>query len=238
MLQNFAKGQEPLGMTSAVDAITAWLRSLRQENAERDFKFVFCGSVNLRKTLEQVGLSKRMNDLEPLVVPPLLSDEARRLLVELASSYGIRIEPPAMDFMAAKITDGSPYYGQILVKALRDARVQEVSLVLLQGVYEAMLRSGHHDIKHFHSRLDDYLPTQQERSCVKIILRQLCGDTWHERELYETFLTDTLDYTAYLGLLSRLEYEGYIKRDIRNAGRLSFVSPILKDWWSCMMGVK
>lgn len=240
MLLNFASGSEPIGFEKATDSLTAWLRSVRQEQqAIVHCRFVFCGSVNLRKTLEEAGLSKRMNDTETLRVPPLTSDEARILLQALAGNYGILLESSALNFMVDKTADGPPYYGQVLIKAVRDTRRNEISLKLLQGIYDNMLRNGDHDLNHFDSRLDDYLPSQQELTCSRIILRTLCIDTWHERELYDVAIADKhIDYMSFHKVLDRLIYEGYLKRDIENTGKLSFLSPLLRDWWACKTGAR
>lgn len=75
--------------------------------------------------------------------------------------------------------------------------------------------------------------------CSRAILRTLCGDDWHERELYDVVIADTrLDYTIYRKIVDRLIYEGYLKHDIANSGKLSFISPLLRDWWACKVGVK
>jgi hypothetical protein len=240
MLLNLSGGTEPLGFKGATDALTAWLRSVRQEQQGTSHcSFVFCGSVNLRKTLEEAGIGKRMNDTEILRVPPMTPDEARILLQDLAAHYGILLELAVLDFMVDKTADGPPYFGQVLIKALRDSRRGEISFELLQGIYDAMLRNGDHDLNHFDSRLDDYIPSQQELACTRIILRTLCSDDWHERELYDVAIADTrLDYAIYRKIVDRLVYEGYLKREIANSGKLSFISPLLRDWWACKVGVK
>ena len=240
MLHNFAGSAEPLGFVKATDALTAWLRSIRQEHQESaPCHFVFCGSVNLRKTLEEAGLGKRMNDTETLRVPPMLMDEAQALLQELATSYGVLLEPAALDFMVAKPADGPPYYGQVLIKAVRDSHRSEISLELLQGIYNNMLHSGDHDLNHFDSRLNTYIQSQQELEGSRAILRTLCKDNWHERELYDVVIADSrLDYAAYQKVVDRLIYEGYLKRDLDSAGKLSFLSPLLRDWWACKAGVR
>lgn len=240
MLLNFAGEDEPLEYKEAMDVITAWLRSVRQEqHGTVSCSFVFCGSVNLRKTLETAGLSRRMNDAETLRVPTMTQEEARLLLQALASHYGMLLEPAALDFMVEKTVDGPPYFGQVLIKALRDTRRSEISFAILQGVYDDMLCNGDHDLNHFDSRLDDYIPSSNELACSRIILRTLCVDDWREQELYDSVIADTrLDYINYRKIVDRLIYEGYLKRDIANSGKLSFISPLLRDWWACKAGVR
>ena len=56
MLANFKnKGISQDEFKSIVDLLNGWLRSLRQSSDSRGkYHFVFCGSVNLRKTLEKL----------------------------------------------------------------------------------------------------------------------------------------------------------------------------------------
>ena len=71
------KGKEALDFKTAVDSLMGWLRSLRQSGPEgAKYQFVFCGSINLRKTLESIGLSKRINDLEAFTIPVMKRGDA------------------------------------------------------------------------------------------------------------------------------------------------------------------
>ncbi|MDY6844967.1 MAG: hypothetical protein SVW57_12855, partial [Thermodesulfobacteriota bacterium] len=121
MLLNFKKNMaKPQDYINTTDSLTGWLRALRQQqNKESKYRFLFCGSVNLRKTLEEIGLGKRINDLEPFTIPLMKRDEAMLLIKSLAQKHHMAIEQEGMEFMVSKITDGSPYYGQIPFKALR-----------------------------------------------------------------------------------------------------------------------
>lgn len=238
MLMNFKKKGSGLSdFRDTVDSLTGWLRTFRQkQESGGKYQFVFCGSINLRKTLEEIGISKRINDLEPFVIPPMKGNEARVLIESLAKEYGMEIDQDGIRYMVSKITDGSPYYGQILVKALRETREKTFKSGKLKAVYEAMLRGGNHDLNHFHSRLEDYL-SPLEKECSSIILKQLCYEATHEKELYDLFLYKRVKYEEFQSVVNRLIYEGYIMRDIDNNGNLSFVSPLLKDWWAYKVGV-
>jgi hypothetical protein len=239
MLQNFkTKGMESVDFKTVTDSLTGWLRSLRQiQDSECNYQFVFCGSINLRKTLEEIGVSKRINDLESLVIPPIKSEEAELLVESLAQEYDIEIEPDGIQFMVSKITEGSPYYGQIIFKALRDTREKMFTSDKVEAIYGAMLRGGNHDLNHFHSRLEEYL-SPLEKECSATILKHLCNDAAHEKELYDLLLYERCNYEEFQTVVNRLVYEGYIVRDIYNKGKLKFVSPILRDWWACKVGVQ
>jgi hypothetical protein len=239
MLFNFKNGQmNKDDHKIVVDNLTGWLRSLRQKNkGANNYQFIFCGSINLRKTLEELKISKRINDLESFVIPPLKSEEAKELLISLSSEYGKTIESDGLNFLVSKIKDGSPYYGQIFFKALRDTRESVFTLGRVKAVYEEMMRGGHHDLNHFHSRLEEYL-SQLEKECSNIILKNLCYEVSQEKTLYDLKLSEKCDYEQFQSIVNRLIYEGYILRDISDNNCLRFVSPMLKDWWAYKKGVK
>jgi hypothetical protein len=138
--------------------------------------------------------------------------------------------------MISKITEGSPYYGQIIFKALRDTREKIFTSDQVEAIYGAMVRGGDHDLNHFHSRLEEYL-SPLEKECSTTILKHLCNDDTHEKELYDLLLYERCNYEQFQTVVNRLIYEGYIVRDIYNKGKLKFVSPILRDWWGCKVGV-
>jgi len=148
----------------------------------------------------------------------------------------LQIEPDGMSYMVSKITDGSLYYGQILVKALRDSREKIFSPERVKTVYEEMLRGGDHDLNHYHSRFESYLsPLDKESS--EIILKHLCHGPAHEKEIHDLLLYERCSFEQFQSVVNRLIYEGYITRDIRDNANLRFVAPILKDWWACKVGV-
>ena len=239
MLHNFkTKGVESVDFKTVTDSLTGWLRSLRQvQDGECKYQFVLCGSINLRKTLEEIGISKRINDLESFVIPPIKSAEAKLLIESLAQESDIEIEPDGIQFMVSKITEGSPYYGQIMFKALKDSREKTFTSGKVKAIYDAMLRGGGHDLNHFHSRLVEYL-SPLGKECSNVVLKHLCHAAVPEKELYDLLLYERCNYEEYQRVVNRLIYEGYLVRDIHNKGNLKFVSPMLKDWWACKAGVK
>lgn len=234
MLANFknkATSQEEY--KAMADILTGWLRTLRQStDGGRKYQFVFCGSVNLRKTLEKLGISKRINDLESLSVPPMTAAEARVLVEALCEEYQMNIDLDGTGFLVEKIASGSPYYGQILIKALRDTREKFFNAITVSSIYEAMLRNGNHDLNHFHSRPEDYL-TPLEREIAANILLHLCREACHEQQLYQSFFYEKCEYEIFQNVVDRLIFEGYLTRDLSIKNNLRFVSPLLKDWWSC-----
>ncbi len=232
MVMNFLK--EYPHFEESVDALNGWLRTLRQTSDMGlgcKYQFVFCGSINLRKSLENMGISKRINDLESFVIPPMENSEAKTLITSLTESYSMEIDQKGIEFMTSRITDGPPYYGQIFFKALKETRKKSFTGMEVEGVYNVMLREGNHDLSHFHSRLVDYL-SPLKRECSSLLLKHLTHETWDEKELFDQYFYETYDYQTYQSVVDRLIYEGYIKRDINDNGKLRFMSYLLKDWWA------
>lgn len=237
MLLNFKKEDES-SFKEAINSLTAWLRSLRQiQGDESKYRFVFCGSIHLRKTLEEIGLSKRINDLETFPIPSINEDDAQALIDCLVKTYNLRVEPDARAFMILKVTNGSLYFGQILVKALRDTNEKNFSTDRVKAIYKTLLREGDHDLAHYHSRLEDYLINPGEKECADIILKHLCAGANQEQDIYESVLVETCTYEQFQSVVNRLIYEGYITRDTKDNGKIRFVAPLLQDWWAFKKGI-
>ncbi len=238
MILNFQKNASDHGVfIKEMDALTAWLRSIRQNQDQNSkYQFIFCGSVNVKRTLDKLGLEKRINDLEHLTVPPLKTEEAELLLELLTLEYDLELKQEALRFMVGKIDNGSPYYGHILFQALKDTGKKQFDLNKLKTQYENMLKGSNHSLNHFHSRLNEYL-SPLDREYSEIVLKQLCQNQMDEKNLYDILLYDKIDYEAYQSIVNRLIDEGYIMRSGDNT-KLTFVSTLLKDWWAFKKGFK
>ncbi|KJR42072.1 hypothetical protein MCHI_002029 [Candidatus Magnetoovum chiemensis] len=162
--------------------------------------------------------------------------EALELINALSSSYSLNINDNAINFIISKITDGPPYYGQIIIKALRDEDTSKnFDLPLVKGIYNRMIKDDNNEIKHFHSRLNDCM-TKQHRDISLQILQHLINNPLNENNLYYNHLTPPCNYEIFTSILSRLTYEGYITRD--NNDNIKFLSPILRDWWAFKKGIR
>ncbi len=232
MLINFQKScADRNQIANLIDSFTAWLRSLRQtQSADSKFRFVFCGSINLRKTLEDLHIGKRINDLETLRIPPMDEEEAACLMQSLSGKYEITINDDAISFIISKIIAGPPYYGQILFKAINDVNKNKLTLNDIKSIYNVMIKNGDHDLAHFHSRLSDYLSPQQ-REVANVVLKHVAAAQWDEDQLFQSFISGIHSRETFNSVLDRLIFEGYIVRDVNADCQLRFVSRMLQDWW-------
>ncbi|MBF0592551.1 MAG: hypothetical protein HQL02_10745 [Nitrospirae bacterium] len=218
---------------NTVDNLTAWLRTLRQNSTQNKYQFVFCGSINIRKTLADIGLTKRIADLEPFKVPPLEEDEAKILVEELLQSKGISIEPDAMTFLISKIKNDSAYYGQLIVQPLIEKRKAHFTLDMATRAYNEMIHGDSNNLSQFYERLNEYYDPIQ-RDYAKMVLKLLCNGTMDEQQLYNLHFSSAIaDPDTFHEVVGRLIFEGYILEDPTDFGKLRFASQILKDWWGC-----
>ncbi|MBF0338025.1 MAG: ATP-binding protein [Nitrospirae bacterium] len=216
-----------------VDNLTAWLRTLRQSNSSQNkFQFVFCGSINIRKTLEGIGLTKRIADLESLKIPPLKENEARTLVDALFQPKGISIDhPDALTFLISKIEGGSAYYGQLIIQTLIDTGQTRLTHTHVTHAYNNMITGGSNNLSMFSERLDVYLDSIQ-MDCAKKVLKTLCRGAMDEQQLYNVHFSSDIDFDKFHEVVERLIFEGYLLEDPTDYGKLRFASPMLKDWWS------
>lgn len=226
MLLNLKKDEN---YALAVDSLMAWLRSLRQNViTDNKLNFVFCGSINLKETLKSLGISKRINDLETMTIPPMSSVEAELLIRSLMATANINITDSGIAFIVNKSTDGPPYYAQLIFQALRQTYQKNFSSEQVKSIYEGLINDNH-DLNHFHTRLEEYLPGEIQKQCSKNILSHLSAEPMEENALIG-YMSET-EAEVFAETLSRLIHEGYILRDMRIGGRVRFVSPLLQDWW-------
>ncbi|MBF0537709.1 MAG: hypothetical protein HQL03_05585 [Nitrospirae bacterium] len=229
-LRNNAR--HPDDYATEVDNLTVWLRTLRQNNiGQNRYQFVFCGAINLRKWLGGIGLARRIADLESLRIPPLGEDEARVLIDGLIQSMGISVEPDALEFLVSRIKDGPAYYGQLIIKALRQKGQRQVTLIEATGIYNGLIQGDCDSLFQFSSRLDKYLDPEQ-RECSKAVLRILCDGAMDERGLHEAHFSGVMEFDRFQEVVERLIFEGYVLEDAADGGKLRFASPVLRDWWS------
>ncbi|MBV6342003.1 hypothetical protein [Candidatus Magnetobacterium casense] len=221
-----------------VNNLTAWLRDLRQSSSgQNKYRFVFCGSINLRKTLDSIGLSKRINDLESLKVPPLTEKEAEMLINALTQTENIMIAPEGLAFLVSKLKDGSPYYGQFMVQVLSERKEREniisnFTRAQVEDAYDEMIHSHSNNLSHFYSRLDDYYPDPLQKDHAKKALKILCNGALDEQQLHTVHFSSAIDADEFHKIVERLIDEGYILEDATDAGKLRFASSVLRDWWS------
>jgi len=215
-----------------------WLRALRQERADTcNYLFVFSGSVNLRNTLERLGLSSKINDLEPLNVPGMNEEDARTHITHLSSGEAVSIAPDALDFIVEQLIGGSPNLGPGVVKAIKNERITSVSLEKMKGIYEIMIRGNEQSLSHFHERMGKHF-SRQEQTISRKILKRLCSeDAISEKKLFDELFSGAIEREEYAAGVRRLIEEGYIMRDMNLGGGVRFISPALKHWWSCKEGI-
>jgi AAA+ ATPase superfamily predicted ATPase len=106
------------------------LRAVRQKltvDQVKTHRVIIAGSINLENTLNSMGLGDTINDLTPLKIPNLTSDEGYTLLTSLALGAEFQFSDPneAKDFFTKQFGYCTPFYIQLFADNLRNIKRQK-----------------------------------------------------------------------------------------------------------------
>jgi hypothetical protein len=209
-----------------------WLRRLRQEEK---IKVIITGSINIISTVEELRVPDLINDLPDLDILPLNSEEIKELLTELLMGKNITLSKEVMDFALTKLSDGVPFFIQLLADGIYryaggNTSIDEVSEI--EKLYGKITGKRHKEFIDLHTRLESYL-TEKEFAAARKILAHTAFNLMNFDDIYpyvEKVLPDKQEVNK---LLKRLEDECYLYKE---NGFYRFVSPMIADWWKNMYG--
>ena len=218
-----------------VDAFLSWLRANSIRHQGR-ISMVLTGSIGLEPLVRQAGLSATLNTFTPFHLEPWNRDVAAGCLQALSNSYGLDLNPDAIEKMLDRLGVYIPHHVQMffdhIYQAVRLAGSQEVSPAVVEEVYQQSMLGirGHVELSHMEERLKMVLGPNLDMLALDLLTETavtgaLTADT--ARILAEDHLGE--EWNAPLrDVLGILEHDGYLRsRD----GLYSFASPLLRDWW-------
>ncbi|MBT4268956.1 MAG: ATP-binding protein [Deltaproteobacteria bacterium] len=204
-----------------------WLRRLRQH---KKLRLIVSGSINIISTVEELYVADLINDLVDLEIFPLKEAEIKTFLLALLEDVKISLSDDALDFAMTRLSDGIPFFIQLFASSLRFHREggeTSYDLTETKEIYAKITARQHKEYIDLHSRLKDYLTTDQHQAALKA-LAHLASDPMNFEDLWpyvESHLTEKADFHR---LLKRLADENYI---VQGKQEYRFVSPMLADWW-------
>lgn len=156
-----------------VDAFMSWLRgnSIRHQG---ELRLVVTGSIGLEPILAQAGLSATVNNLKPFLLHPWRQETAIACLEALANQYNLVYKPRAKARVVERLGVCIPYHVQMyfdyLLFACRQQEVQEVSVEMVDRVYESNILSarGSADLSHLGNRLEMVLGREFYRLAIAL----------------------------------------------------------------------
>lgn len=219
------------GSLNGVSFLLNWLRSLRQV-ADTKIRWLFSGSIGLHHFTGIRNLSYSINDIAPVQLGPLRSEEVRGLLDALVESLDLRMERPAREYLLSKLGWPVPYLLQLMVNRIVNlAENEEVTESTVDAAFDALAASN--ILKIWRERLVEYNGFEK---IAEFVLRELSqtAEGKPKEELYRLYreregLPDSLDNEfKFSEALNLLEDDGYLCRE---ADRRKFCSPLIRSWW-------
>ena len=204
------------------------------------------GSVNIRGTLDELGLIKQINDLKPEILPTIRQQEVASFVSMMLDARKVRYDESLIPRIYELLGEPIPYFLQLFTQELfrywRREKPDMLSASHAENVFQhALLGEAAHDkLQHYHSRIQLYYP-QGDQEVAYILLDALSlSDTGvSEKGLLSQYQKQQLKQSKQVSpramqqnfkrLLLRLESDFYISKQDNNL--YAFNSFLLKTWW-------
>lgn len=221
-----------------VDEFLSWLREEVQGLTARSLVLIISGSIGLKPLVERLGITDRVNHLDPVRIGPWDRETSIACFECLAASHGLMVEDGVPGAVYDKLGIGIPHHVQSFFAKLRDFSIMHsrdrVSLADVDSVYRTALLgpSGQNDLAHYESRLREALDCDRYTLAMEILAEaatQGCFSAGARRGLEEWY-ADVVDDPRrdIQDVLAVLEHDGYLEE---HEGGFRFPSRLLMDWW-------
>ncbi|MCH8069640.1 MAG: hypothetical protein IID16_10290 [Candidatus Marinimicrobia bacterium] len=214
------------------------LRAMRQTITS--FRMSFCGSLGMHIVLQKLKDSgytgQPINDMEPLELTPLITEDATYLAAGLLLSEKIKcsnLEDVAT--VIAKVSSGIPYYIKHIIIWLSDHPVDLVDPEMIDGTLQKLFDTSGDPagFLYYDTRLDQYYPediVKKARAALDILSRNNNG--LHFNELLNLVRyrpsTLTIDPESLLEILRTLRDDHYL---VGQSSHWRFKLEIVRRWW-------
>jgi hypothetical protein len=221
--------------TERVSRMLHWLRALRQ-TYRHNVRWIFLGSIGLDSFVDDRHLRKAINDLTPLNLEALDTEEADRFLSELGESNGLPLSAEQRAFIIDRVGWPLPHHLQIVFHALVDSGATQADPAAVEAAFaHLMLPNNLSQFDTWRQRLDEQFD-QSDAAAAKDILRHLCkhaGGRNRAQVLNALMSTRQVADPATVEdqlarLLLMLQRDGYL---LESAGRYAFRSFLLREYW-------
>lgn len=221
--------------TERVSRLLHWLRALRQ-TYRRNVRWIFLGSIGLDSFVDDRNLRKAINDLTPLNLEALATQEADRFLSQLGESNGLPLSTEQRALIIDRVGWPLPHHLQIVFHALIDSGATKADAAAVDAAFAHLLLPNNlSQFDTWRQRLEEQFG-QSDATAAKDILRHLCQhSSGRERSQVLNALMSTrqtADPAAVEGQLARLllmlQRDGYL---LESTGRYTFRSFLLREYW-------
>ncbi len=229
-----ALGRDDHG-TERVSRLLHWLRALRQTYRKK-VQWIFLGSIGLDSFVDDRNLRKAINDLTPLNLEALDSEEADTFLSLLGESNGLPVSAQQRALIIERVGWPLPHHLQIVFHALIDSGTTQADAEAVDAAFaHLLLPNSLSQFDTWRQRLDEQFD-QSDAAAAKDILRHLCqhADGRKRAQVLNALMSTrrTADPAAVENQLARLllmlQRDGYL---LESNGRYAFRSFLLREYW-------
>ena len=225
------------------DAFLSWLRANSIRHAGK-IRQVITGSIGLEPILRQAGLNATLNNYTPLDLGPWSPEITVGCLEALANQYNLTFQAGAAERVVDRLGYCIPHHVQMffnnIYRSCRDKEVNEISVELVDEVYESSMLSirGNAELSHMEERLrvvlgPEIYPLALELLTETSITGRLTPSS--VEILSKTYAVESRSREDIVReILGILEHDGYLYR--RDQDTYMFLSNLLKDWWKSHFG--
>lgn len=218
-----------------VSRLLHWLRSLRQ-TFRKNVHWIFLGSIGLDSFVEGRNLRKAINDLTPLSLDALDSEEAEAFLARLGESNGRPLSAEERALIIERVGWPLPHHLQIVFHALIDSGTTQTDGAAIDLAFNHLLQpNGLSQFDTWRQRLDEQFDLS-DAAAAKDILRHLCQHAKGRKrsQVFNALMSTRreADPAIVEGQLARLllmlQRDGYL---LESKGRYAFRSFLLREYW-------
>ena len=222
-----------------VEEFLSWLRATFQEIDGRDVALIVSGSIGLAPLVERLGISDRINYLDPIRLGPWNLEVSVRCFEELTRSYGLSADDGVARAVYKHLGVGIPQHVQSFFARLRNyVRMHDRSRITLDDVAEVYRTellgpSGQNDLAHYEARLRDGLGDEHRYGIAMEILAEASVQgifsseaRRQPEERHSKLVKDASRQIA--DTIAVLVHDGYLEQGLDGH---RFASNLLRDWW-------
>ena len=222
-----------------VDEFLSWLRGVVQGLDTGSLVLIVSGSIGLKPLVQRLGISDRINHLDPFRLGPWDRHASVTCFERLAESHELPVEHGVAEAVYDALGTGIPHHVQSFFARLQEFAIMNgrdrVALEDVDAVYRTALLgpSGQNDLVHYETRLKEGLEDERYTIAMEILAEAATQERFTPsarrclEQLYAPVVDDAPSHIA--DVLEVLAHDGYLE-DGDDGFR--FPSRLLKDWWS------
>ncbi len=232
----------------------AWWRSQRQEPHPKNdvVRWLIGGSVNLKGTLDSLGMVDLVNDLEDVVLPPLTAAQVTEFIREMLGGREVAFDDSLPARMVERLGRPIPLFMQMATQDLYrlwkrrraggNMAHQPLSAEDVDQVFDDLVKSSaaQDKLQHYYSRIARYYTEPGLSAAYELLTKiSLTSDGLSRGVLSQEFnrliqqagpeMPTHQRQRHFNGLLRDLENDFYIVEVGEN--QYDFANGVLKSWW-------